>query len=112
MISAKVSPLPDALVGEFHPRFCVGVDIASGAPGKELVRVEVDPVHDVALREEALLAGLGVFEELVKVAREAICVGHHGENAGVAFLAVPADSDDGFHGGRPLPHDVATVPVA
>ena len=94
MFSARISELPPHdLLSKGQPRLTVGVDVTGCAPGQELVRIDVDPVGDVALRDEALEHAFGLLQPLVEVARQLMPVGHQGAGTRITVSVVPGHGD-------------------
>lgn len=81
------------LAGPARP--CLGVDIhsVSGAPGDELIRIEVGAYHDPALLSELALAFFGSVLPLVVGPMEPIVVRHDLEDSGVILATIPGHAD-------------------
>lgn len=78
---------------------CVGVDctVRPGAPGDELLRIDVSAVHDMTLRFQLGLSLLRLTLPSVERRGENLAISHDIENAGVIRALIPSHPD--VHGG-------------
>lgn len=91
MISGRVM-LQDKSFGERFSRLLVCFEVLVSAEGEECVRIEIDPMHDDALRDEALQVALDLIKPFYVGPRQEVGVGHDGKDAGIFILAVPRNS--------------------
>jgi len=75
---------------------CFGIDITErgGAPGDELLRIDVSAVHNKASRLRSGFSLLGEFLPSVIRSGEQVLVCHDLENTGIILATIPSDAND------------------
>lgn len=107
-LSASVFAWPmGGVCGEIHTTAGVDITSCAGAPGDEVIRINVDPMHGPARAQEFALAFFSLMLPAVECDREKLCILHDFEDAAIIVASIPgyADADEpGIVEGRDI-HD-------
>lgn len=85
------------IAGELHSRLGIDLATSQGAPGDELLRIDVRPI-DLALRAKMALRLVRAFLPFVERPGERLSISHDFENAGIVVASVPGNSDSDERG--------------
>jgi len=94
-LSVLATPFPmGGLVGPGNTSFGIDISACDGAPGDELIRIDVSAMDDKAARLSIGFSLLGAFLPSVIGSGEQVLVCHDLENSGVILASMPRDAQN------------------